>query len=57
MREMTTEIDRLRLAFRGLSDEDNDEGDAYTDNGSGDESLEELGEDEDEDEGGEEELE
>jgi hypothetical protein len=54
---MTTELERLHLAFRGLSDEDNEEGDGYTDNSSGDESLEELSADEDEEEGGEEEYE
>ncbi len=54
---MITELEPLRLAFRGLSDEDNDEGDGHTDTGSEDESLEELGADEEEEEGGEEEYE
>lgn len=54
MRAMTTELDRLRLAFRGLSDEESEEGDGYTDTGGNEESLEELGEEENEEEGEEE---
>jgi len=54
---MTTELEPLRLAFRGLSDEDSDEGDGHTDTGSEDESLEELSADEDEEESSEEEFE
>lgn len=52
-----TELEPLRLAFRGLSDEEGEDGDGHTDSGSEDESLEELGANEDDEEGGEEEYE